>query len=326
MSFQFEPFRNQWLTFTDILDPFAEQIEYTIDLHEDFFSSLSFDAESLFNYRVQAARSAAQQLGDDPVLCFSGGADSQAMIQCWREANLKFDVAILEFDNELNKQDTEIAMLYCKEYNITPKIIKLNIVQFLTRDSTALAERYKCTSPHFSTHYKMFDMLREMGYTGICCGGTALAKNHTEWGPAPSAAQANYIEYSRQHQFPVIGNFLGYDPALCWTIALLTPEHNVDWTINYTRPVEDINLARYTAKVIGYRNHGLAIIPQENKYTGFELVKEYFAEKFNDGWAFEKMFRIPLQKKYGTAKGVLIVSESQANTLSNIYSKNFRTS
>ena len=326
MSFQFEPFKDQWLTFTDILDPFAEHIEYTINLDEDFFSSLLFDTAALFNYRVQAAQSAAQQLGDNPVLCFSGGVDSQAMIQCWREAKLKFDIAILEFDNGLNTQDTEIAMIYCKEHNITPKIIKLNIVQFLTRDSIVFAEKYKCTSPHFLTHYKLFDILREMGYTGICCGGTALAKNHKEWGPVPSAAQANYIEYSKQHQFPVIGNFLGYDPALCWTIALLTPEHNIDWTSRRSRPVEDANLARYTAKVIGYKNHGLNIIPQENKYTGFELVKEYFAEKFNDGWAFEKMFRVPLQKKYGTAQGVLIMSESQTSTLSNIYGKHIRTS
>ena len=319
MSFQFEPFRNRWLTFTDILNPFAECITYNVNLDVDFFASLKLDSESTLQYRISAAKSAAAQLGDNPVLCFSGGVDSQAMLQCWREAGLKFDVAIMEFENNLNKHDVSIALEYCNAHGIEPIILNLKVIQFLTRDCIELGTNYKCTSPHFITHYKMFDMLRNLGYTGICCGGTAFARNHTEWGPVPSAAQSNYIEYSNQNQFPVIGNFLGYDPNLCWSIALLTPEHDVEWATRYPRIIEDANSVRYAAKVVGYRKHGFDIIPQENKYTGFELIKEYFEEKFNDGWAFEKMFRIPLQKKFGTAHGVLVLTENQTNAIDKLY-------
>ena len=319
MSFQFEPFRNRWLTFTDILDPFAECITYDVNLDVDFFASLKLDSESTLQYRISAAKSAAAQLGDNPVLCFSGGVDSQAMLQCWREAGLKFDVAILEFENNLNKHDVSIALEYCNAHGIEPIILNLKVIQFLTRDCIELGTKYKCTSPHFITHYKMFDMLRNLGYTGICCGGTAFARNHTEWGPVPSAAQSNYIEYSNRNQFPVIGNFLGYDPNLCWSIALLTPEHDVEWATRYPRIIADANSARYAAKVIGYRTHGFDIIPQENKYTGFELIKEYFEEKFNDGWAFEKMFRLPLQKKFGTAHGVLVLTENQTKAIDKSY-------
>lgn len=319
MSFQFEPFRNRWLTFTDILNPFAECITYNVNLDVDFFASLKLDSESTLQYRISAAKSAAAQLGDNPVLCFSGGVDSQAMLQCWREAGLKFDVAIMEFENNLNKHDVSIALEYCNAHGIEPIILNLKVIQFLTRDCIELGTKYKCTSPHFITHYKMFDMLRNLGYTGICCGGTAFARNHTEWGPVPSAAQSNYIEYSNQNQFPVIGNFLGYDPNLCWSIALLTPEHDVEWATRYPRIIEDANSVRYAAKVVGYRKHGFDIIPQENKYTGFELIKEYFEEKFNDGWAFEKMFRIPLQKKFGTAHGVLVLTENQTNAIDKLY-------
>jgi hypothetical protein len=319
VSFQFEPFRNHWLTFTDILDPFADSIKYNVNLDVDFFTSLKLDSESTLQYRTSAAKAAAAQLGDNPVLCFSGGVDSQAMLQCWREAGLKFDVAILEFENNLNHHDVSIALEYCHKNDIEPIILNLKVIQFLTRDCIELGTKYKCTSPHFITHYKMFDMLQNLGYTGICCGGTAFARNHTEWGPVPSAAQSNYIEYSNQNQFPVIGNFLGYDPNLCWSIALLTPAHDVEWATRYPRIIADANSVRYAAKVVGYRTHGFDIIPQENKYTGFELIKEYFEEKFNDGWAFEKMFRLPLQKKFGTAHGVLVLTENQTKAIDKSY-------
>jgi len=326
VSFQFEPFKDQWLTFTDILDPFAECVTYSVDLDLDFFTSLTLDRDTTLQYRINAAKASATQLGTNPVLCLSGGVDSQAMIQCWKEAGLKFDVAIMEFENGLNQHDVSVALEYCTEHKINPTILKLNVIQFLTRECIDVGTQYKCTSPHFITHYKMFDMLRNLGYTGICCGGTAFARNHNEWGPVPSAAQSNYIEYSNQNQFPVIGNFLGYDPRLCWSIALLTPEHAVDWVTKQPRIVSETNAVRYAAKIVGYRKHGFDIIPQANKFTGFELIKDYFAEKFNDGWAFEKMFRMPLEKKFGTAFGVLNLSEQQTAIIDKLYYEGFGSS
>lgn len=326
MSFQFKPFKEDWLTHTDILNSYAKEIEYSMNLDSEFFSSLRFDSISLKQYRINAAKSAASNLGNNPVLCFSGGADSQAMIQAWEEAGLSFDVAILRFNDNLNQQDISTAVQFCETKKIEPVYIDLDVVKFLTRESIDFADQYKCTSPHFVTHYKMFDKLRELGYSGICCGGTAFAKGMNDWGPTPSAAQANYIEYVRQNQYPVIGNFLGHDPALCWSIALLTPEVDVAWNSPSFRSMEEINTVRYLAKVEGYRKHGFFIIQQENKFTGFELVKDYFAEKHNDGWSFEKLFRIPLQKKYGTASGILKLTTEQEEQLSIIYSKNFPSS
>lgn len=326
MSYLFEPFRNNWLKFTDILDPFAEHITYSTDLGAEFFTSLKLDNDSTLQYRISAAKSAASQLGANPVLCLSGGVDSQAMIQCWNEAGLQFDVAIMEFENDLNQHDVSVALEYCKKYNINPIILKLNVIPFLTRDCIELGTKYKCTSPHFITHYKMFDMLRNLGYTGICCGGTAFARNYKEWGPVPSAAQSNYIEYSRQNKFPVIGNFLGYDPSLCWSIALLTPEHDVEWVTRHNQNLPEVNAARYATKIVGYRKHGFDIIPQDNKYTGFEIVKTYFEEKFNDGWAFEKMFRLPLQKLFGTAPGILVLTQDQTTIIDKLYYESSRPS
>jgi deoxycytidylate deaminase len=60
----------------------------------DFFENLKFDAQSLKQYRIDAARLCAETLGDKPALCLSGGIDSQAMVQSWHEAGLEFDTII----------------------------------------------------------------------------------------------------------------------------------------------------------------------------------------------------------------------------------------
>ena len=322
MSFQFEPFKNSWLQYSDLFNA-AFPIACTADLSTDFFKALKFDQDSLRSYRIEAARSVAKQLGERPVLCLSGGIDSQAMIQCWQEAELNFDIAILTFANRFNWQDSEFAKELCYDRKLPFTEITLDVVQFLVRESAENANLYRCTSPHFLTHYKMFDILRDKGYTGICCGGTAFAFGKDKWGPSPSPAQMNYIEYAKVHSFPVIGNFLGYDPNLCWTIALLTPPHTASW---HGEDVSFANAVRYKSKVQGYINHGFDIRPQDQKYTGFELVKEYFAKQYKDGWTFEKKFRLPLEKKFGITTTNLVLTNSQLDILSDIYSQNFPSS
>lgn len=319
MSFQFEPFKNNWLQYSDMFNT-AFPIPFTVNLSTDFFKQLKFDHDSLRSYRIEAARGAAKQLGERPVLCLSGGVDSQAMIQCWQEAGLSFDIAILTFANGLNRQDSDFAKELCYSRRLSFIEIVLDVVQFLVRESAEKADLYRCISPHMLTHYKMFDMLRDKGYTGICCGGGAFAFGKDQWGPAPSPAQMNYNEYARVHSFPAMGNFLGYDPDLCWSIALLTPPHIAAW---HGEEVLFANSVRYTTKVQGYINHGFDIKPQDQKYTGFELVKEYFAVKYKDGWTFEKKFRFPLEKKFGVTTTKLILTSFQLDTLGEIYSQRF---
>jgi hypothetical protein len=44
---------------------------------------------------------------------------------------------------------------------------------------------------------------------------------------------------------------------------------------------------------------GYDVIPQEQKYNGFETIKKYYEEMTGDGWAFEYQFRKPIRKFAG---------------------------
>lgn len=304
---QFEPFYNKWCSFESVDNGVTPELFFHLELNSKFFNGLKFDPESLKEYRVQAAKRCSEMLGDRPVLCLSGGVDSQAMIQCWQEAGLDFDVAILVFDRELNRQDVDHARLYCSVNNITPVEIPLNIATFLTIENYDYGLKYKCSSPHFNTHYKMFNVLREMGYTGVCAGGVYPYVLSKKWVNPLSMASINFVEYSRVTDYPAMGNFLGYSPELAWTLGMLSfvdpdvllndpAQHRASVTMQERNQMADV---RYADKIASMTRHGFNIIPQSQKFTGFELVKDYFAEKAGgDGWAFERNFRHPLEELF----------------------------
>ncbi len=328
MSFQFEFFRNNWLTYSEILNPFAPSVTSSFTLDDDFFNSLKFDQSSLKNYRIDAAKAASSVLGDRPALCFSGGIDSQAMILAFLEAGVECEVFLMRFGKEFNSMDTEHAIMFANNHNIKLNIFDIDVVRYLTHDLYNDAEIYKCSSPHFLTHYKLYDYIRAHNCTGLASAGNVFSKFTNGWEAAPSAPQLNYINYTAVNDFPVIGSFLLYDPYVCWTLGLLTPAADISSIIepNANHAYLAAQRARYVAKVKGYRNAGLDVIPQETKYTGFEKLKEFFAQRFSDGWAFENQFRHPLENRYGKSGSNLLLTDSQLNAINELHAKNFTSS
>ena len=73
-------------------------------------------------------------------------------------------------------------------------------------------------------------------------------------------------------------------------------------------------------------------MPQPQKYTGFELVKDYFEEQTGDGWAFEKQFRRPLSRMEGGKYNIdqhmykIKLTDAQQKALDLIYLKHFPSS
>ena len=330
MSRQFEAFYKDWCSF-EVCDrsvaPYDPILRFNLEINSRFFNQLKFDADSLRLYRIQAAARCKEMLGARPVLCLSGGVDSQAMIQCWTEAGIEFDVAVLVFDKELNKQDVDHARLYCSQRNITPVEIPLSITRFLATESYDLAVKYKCNSPQFATHYKLFDILRDRGYTGICAGGVYPYYSQREgWKMPHTSATINFVEYSQKNNFPAMGSFLSYSPELAWTLGILSIPF-ID-TFENSRSQEWLNIMnarRYQSKVGAMQLHGFDVIPQSQKYTGFELVKEHFAVREKDGWAFEKNFRHPLESLFRLVDVEFILPARTTETLRKLHSDQLLT-
>lgn len=296
---QFKFFHDDWLDVSELLSDKTGTIDFFVNLDESFINN--FDLKDLPIYRAEAAVKVYDEFGPKLALCFSGGVDSQCMIQCFIEAGIPFDVFALKFKDDLNKQDIDHAIKYCKTFNIKLNIIEIDVLRFLSRHNFEYGMKYLSASPHFNVHYKMFDILREQGYDSVVTGGNTFLfsdkKNY--FLPNYNRNTMNFINYSNISGFKCQGNFLGYYPKLAWAISLLTPHVS-----NYIGHQSFLNQderkyweqLRYLQKIRGYHRAGFKIIPQNQKYTGFELVKKHLELKTGDGWTFEKLYRHPLEK------------------------------
>jgi hypothetical protein len=296
---QFNFYHDEWIDVKPYIGLNNYECRLPVNLKPEFFESLQLDAESVRRYRIEAAIKCYASMGSKPALCFSGGIDSQATWQCFNEAGIDIDVYTLVFKDGLNTQDVEHAVRFAKERNFELKLIEIDIINFLSRENYDYSIKYKSLSPHFNTHYKLCDMLISKGYTGFVCGGGGpiLSDITHLWCVNYSQNFLNYIHYSLASGVYCQGNFLGFYPQLAWAIGLFTPIlHNELYGTDLNQEERNIvEYQRYLEKIHGYTLTGFNIIPQEKKYTGFELVKEKLEEIYGDGWAFEKLYRMPLR-------------------------------
>ena len=325
----FKCFHDDWLDILGMSN--ANGRDHIVNLDSTFFEQLRFDDQSLKQYRTEAARICASTLGNNPALCLSGGVDSQAMVLAWQEAGLSFDTYILRFNNELNKQDYDHAIDFCRINNVSYHVINFDVVTFLSRDNYNLGIKYKSGSPHFNVHYKLVELLRDRGHTGVCFGGLTPTKNLNDWGKNFDKNAFHFVSIQDVFEIPVQSSFLSFYPQLSWAVTLLTKSFDEVHEVENGRTAKEflklIDI-RYPLKVAGYIKAGFNVIPQATKYTGFELVKKYYEEITGDGWTFEKRFRYPLAKMFNTDYHTykFNLTESQRTILESIYLNNFTSS
>jgi hypothetical protein len=300
-------FYNDWLSHEPLTDvtlyKSADDVNLPINLDVDFFKNLKFDSKSLKEYRIGAALECAKTLGDNPALCISGGIDSQAMLHCFVEAEIKFKVYTFSFNHNLNSFEIDYAKKYAQSKNVELVVLPFDIIRFLTRENFDYGVKYLSDSPHFNTHYAFANYLQSIGHTGVCFGGITPFKTQDDWGSPFMRNIFNFINYTKISNFYMQGSFLSFYPKLSWAIALLTPNTDVSPKVpvsNY-REVEIGHLMRYGNKVMGYYRAGMDTI-YSKKLTGFEEVKNYFSNLTGNGWEFEQRFRNPLEKYFAFNK------------------------
>ena len=229
-----------------------------------------------------ATKIASKYLGNNPALCLSGGIDSQAMIGLW-DKDVQYTAVIFQFENNLNEEEVEDAVNFAQSRDIPFKVIKSNVLRFLTHDLIDFGKTHNMSSPQFATYAHYICKLKDLGYTGAALGGNSFVIYNNWVLFASSKAQLTDIEnFSLKSKIPCIQSFLGFYKELCIKVALSCG------TIR-----ENTSDDRYVNKIDNYRRLGLDIVPQLTKRTGFEQLKKYYNNDKYEG-AFEIDFRAPL--------------------------------
>jgi hypothetical protein len=256
--------------------------------------------------------SASKIVGDNPVICLSGGIDSQALLYMWHEQNIPYTAVTFEFNNGFNSQELSDAHRYANFLNIPLKVIKLDILRFLLHDLKEFSKKYNMVSPQFSVHAYFLDTIKDLGYTGAVFGGNGLVPTDSNLSFYLTDAQLLDIEkYSVESNFPVIPSFLNFDKDLCLALALASPILEYDnnptdlmskkkYDPDTRSVVPNLTISsddRYKSKIQSYKSLNCQIIPQDAKKTGFEEIKNYYNSLNNTYAAFDRDFRMPLRSR-----------------------------
>lgn len=318
---------DNWVTAEEF--PKLDEIHWTPNLSVIDLTSLDLTPKAFKQYRIDAARRLAADMGNKPVLAISGGVDSQAMLQSFIEAGVDVSIACMTFKNNLNEHDVVFAEQVAAKHGLPLLKIELDILRFLNKNLWDYAETYKCGSPQFACHNWFFEQLIEQGFTGIACGGHAWRTSVTDqWFWPNTGNRHNWFKFSQKNNFPCHGNFLASTWQMNFSLATCASAQFDDFIHNIGKKESaevssNKQTAMYPGKIKAYTKFGFNLLPQANKFTGFEKVKEFvIASSDNDPWAFETRYRRPLEQHWPQLSTVkLKIDDSFLQQLNNLWIK-----
>lgn len=245
------------------------------------------------------------KLGSNPYVALSGGIDSQVACLALKEAGIHFKAATMIY-NGLNQHDVENAVAFAQAHNLDHQLFPFDVVKFLKQDLHNVALRYRCSSPHFNTHFKFYERLISDGATSIIAGGQSprFLADTTDLIYDCSSNQNAWTNFVKLTEFPLYGNFLGWSFDIAAPYILAHPQ-SPQLSSKHEERIPMMESA-YAFKAQAFQNLGFEILPQKKNNTGFENVKLHFEEETGDVIFFEKNFRIPYERLWPNLKSYLI--------------------
>ena len=284
--------------------PFAQPRSASYQNHVSFKSSessfevslgsLSRMPESGFS-EAQKAAFLIKNKHKDLVLCLSGGIDSEVMLQSFLAVGAKFSICFLRFRHGLNDFDILTNLKLVRKLALPFRIIELDVIAFFESGMHLIyADKYQCQSPQLAAHLWMLD---QIDGTPVLSGNpifpTFVDLHAIYFMGLPGMLHAVYFRYFEITGRSGIPWFLLYTPELSATFLNHT---SVEASLQELWAPEKYD---YLTKCRIYRDHGFKVAPRQDKFTGFERVRDFYDVVMGTNWGtgFDKAFRMPMELK-----------------------------
>jgi len=211
---------------------------------------------------IDAAVDAVNQIVNDYAppynLMVSGGIDSQAMLYAWKLSNHTFNAISFVYNEGMNEHDLVQLKEFAKRENIDITYFSLDFLNFAKNEYDSIAVKYQCSSPQISTHIK---------FTQIVGGTCVFSGNFLHRrGAALTHAVLGLYRYSLSAEGKnTVPYFFLYTPELAYSLR--------KYRTKCSEGTQD-------EKIDLYQQAGFPIIPQPQKFTGFEKLKDYYDEHY----------------------------------------------
>lgn len=219
-------------------------------------------------------------------LYLSGGVDSQAMLYAWQQSGIPYETYSARYNNNLNDHDISTIKQFAEIHRIKLNIVDFDLFNFLEKEHDFYATTYFSGSPQFSSFMKMVD--NQIEGTALMSGNFALpthvkkneAPDHIGW---PDTNAMSLYQFARISGKNFIPFFFMESPELFYSLKMnpyiQSYYDNTDKLSLFNEHGEEISKGRsfnYILKCAFYQSFGFPVLPQIDKYNGFEKVKDYY--------------------------------------------------
>lgn len=226
----------------------------------DFRSGERLGGTPLLN-AVAAVRRIVANYPAPYTLLVSGGIDSQVMLYAWKKSGIEFNA--VHYTYGTNTADKDSVVEFCALNDIKLDIRFFDAKKFIrSKKLVKMAKRYDCTSPQILTYIEFTKKHPE-----TC----VMAGNFIQ----PEAAGINWTIYGLE-RFSQLDkpNFIPF--FLLSTPRLAYSFYHLDIKFKYEMFSKTGEKDDYISKTKSYLAAGFPVIPQKQKFTGFEEIKESY--------------------------------------------------
>ncbi|MBO01929.1 MAG: hypothetical protein CMG35_04750 [Candidatus Marinimicrobia bacterium] len=220
--------------------------------------------DNYYKESIRAARLLDSSIDAPLVLLFSGGLDSEYMVNVFIKSGVEFKVAIISY-GDYNKHDNKYAFEFCKKRNIEPIVIDVDIEKFITSGRIIeIANEAKCCAYQIPS---IMEGILKVDGAVIMANGEPYVKNFDgDWRWEETERVNSYMNWYKQKNILGTPDFLRYTPQMTAGFLL---EPRVMKLVNNELPGK---LSTRTSKHIIYsQNFDLA---KRSKFTGWEKLEQ----------------------------------------------------
>jgi hypothetical protein len=219
---------------------------------------------------IEAARLISQKTNQDIWICYSGGVDSEFTIWSFLKANVKFKIAIMEFEDEINIYDVSRAKAFCDNLGLKYYIFKLDIIKWWNESLLDYAIPNQCASAAYPVTWWLMEQID--GYP-ICGLGNQLwewddiDKTYYLYEGETLQGTSRYLISNKRE---ATSQFFRYTPEQVLSY-LLTPSHMMMFLYGGLLGIKGNRIQR-SVKIPAYTD----FFPMEprDKKTGYEKIND----------------------------------------------------
>lgn len=311
-------FANNWISWSYDQDPIQK-----FKLRPDSMMTISVnpaDTQSLGSFRQETLDN-IQLIRDSfsgPLdLAFSGGADSELVLRCFRELGIPINVVSFRYNDNLNRLELQWALDICQDLGIKHTVIDLDLKKFFENDAYDLWTTGYYLNAGRLVHMKMLEYLDNTPLfgDGIMQSPYAICQYQGNWSVRFKEIDLSLANYANRIGRQAVTNVFDFSPR---PLARFLRIPKIAGLFTNRLPgVTDWSVIKY--QLINQLYPAIAI---RNKMTGFEGVlppgnntsRPPYMIDFNNQYIFED----PESHKFKIAASEAVYTYSQ---MINLFSK-----